>query len=96
MVHFDSNGEVSEILEKPTKSESNSVVTGLYVYDNSVIQKAKSLQPSPRGELEITDLNNLYLCEKNLHVKRFKGAWFDTGTFESLFLASAFIRQKNL
>lgn len=96
VVHFDAHGEVSEILEKPSHPQSNSVVTGLYVYDNRVIQKTKSLQPSHRGELEITDLNNLYLREKNLHVKQFRGAWFDTGTFESLFLASTLMRQKFL
>lgn len=96
VVHFNENGEVLEILEKPSHPKSSSVVTGLYVYDNSVIAKAKSLKPSHRGELEITDINNLYLREKNLHVKRLNGEWFDTGTFESLFLASTFMRQKFL
>ena len=68
-------------------------MTGLYVYDNSVIDKAKSLKPSDRGELEITDINNMYLKEGNLEVRFVRGAWFDAGTFESLFAASSYMRE---
>ena len=71
-------------------------MTGLYIYDNSVLQKARALQPSPRGELEITDLNNKYLEEGSLDVAFVNGKWLDTGTFESLHEAIEFIRAKEL
>lgn len=96
VVDFDKNHKATTIEEKPSQPKSNYAVTGLYVYDNSVIQKAKSLTPSNRGELEITDVNNLFLQEGTLDVAFVKGKWFDTGTFESLFEASAFVREAEL
>ena len=93
VVEFDENGKVLNLVEKPENPKSNFAVTGLYFYDNTVIEKAKSLKPSERGELEITDLNKLYLEEDNLHVNLMgRGmAWLDTGTHESLMQASNFI-----
>ena len=93
VVDFDKQKRAVSIEEKPQKPKSNYAVTGLYFYDNSVVGKAKSLKPSPRGELEITDLNRLYLGEGSLQVKLMgRGmAWLDTGTFESLLQASNFI-----
>jgi len=93
VVEFDRNRKVISIEEKPEKPKSNYAVTGLYFYDNSVVEKAKSLKPSPRGELEITDLNRVYLGEGNLEIKLMgRGmAWLDTGTFESLLQAANFI-----
>ena len=79
---FDENKKVISIVEKPEQPESNYAVTGMYIYDNSVIAKAKALQPSARGELEITDLNNVYLNEGSLDVAFVEGKWLDTGTFE--------------
>ncbi len=96
VVEFDANKKAISIEEKPAQPKSNYAVTGLYVYDNSVVKKAKNLDPSERGELEITDINNLYLQDGSLDVAFVKGKWFDTGTFESLFEASAFIREKKL
>jgi glucose-1-phosphate thymidylyltransferase len=93
VVEFDKNKKVISIEEKPIKPKSNYAVTGLYFYDNSVIKKAKSLKPSPRGELEITDLNRVYLEEGTLEIKLMgRGmAWLDTGTYESLLQAANFI-----
>lgn len=96
VVEFDENRRAISIVEKPEVPASNYAVTGLYIYDNSVIEKAKNLQPSPRGELEITDLNSLYLQEGTLDVAFVEGRWFDTGTFESLFEATAFARDREL
>ncbi len=84
VVEFSKDKKALKIEEKPAKPQSNFAVTGLYVYDNSVIKKAKSLKPSRRGELEITDLNNLYLKEEDLKVHIYDGYWLDTGTFDSL------------
>jgi glucose-1-phosphate thymidylyltransferase len=93
VAEFDSEGNVISIEEKPDKPKSKYAVTGLYFYSNDVVEKAKSLKPSKRGELEITDLNNLYLQEKRLQIKLLgRGfAWLDTGTPESLLQAANFI-----
>jgi glucose-1-phosphate thymidylyltransferase len=93
VVEFDATGKVISIEEKPEKPKSNYAVTGLYFYSNDVVEKAKNLKPSKRGELEITDLNRLYLNENRLNVKLLgRGfAWLDTGTHDSLLQASNFI-----
>jgi len=93
VVEFDKNRKAISIEEKPEKARSNYAVTGLYFYDNSVVKKAKSLKPSARGELEITDLNKLYLEEGTLEVRLMgRGmAWLDTGTYDSLLQAANFI-----
>jgi glucose-1-phosphate thymidylyltransferase len=93
VVEFDNNHKAISIEEKPAKPKSNFAVTGLYFYDNTVSARARSLRPSARGELEITDLNRLYLEEGILTVKLLgRGiAWLDTGTFDSLLQASNFI-----
>jgi glucose-1-phosphate thymidylyltransferase len=93
VVEFDADYKAISIEEKPAAPRSNYAVTGLYFYDNTVVSKAKSLKPSPRGELEITDLNKLFLEEGMLEVKLMgRGmAWLDTGTYESLLQAANFI-----
>lgn len=93
VAEFDNKGIVISIEEKPQKPKSNYAVTGLYFYSNDVVEKAKNLKPSARGELEITDLNRLYLNENRLSVKLLgRGmAWLDTGTHESLLDASNYI-----
>jgi glucose-1-phosphate thymidylyltransferase len=93
VVEFNDEGNVLSIEEKPDKPKSGYAVTGLYFYGNDVVEKAKKLRPSARGELEITDLNRLYLEESRLKVKLFgRGmAWLDTGTYESLLQASNFM-----
>jgi glucose-1-phosphate thymidylyltransferase len=93
VVEFDKNRKVMSIEEKPAVPKSNYAVTGLYFYDNTVAEKAKSLKPSARGELEITDLNRLYLEEGTLEIKLMgRGmAWLDTGTYESLLQAANFM-----
>ena len=93
VAEFDSSGKVLSLEEKPKNPKSSYAVTGLYFYDQHVIDLTKSLRPSPRGELEITDLNRLYLEQGQLHVEVMgRGyAWLDTGTHESLLEASQFI-----
>ncbi|MBM3251218.1 MAG: glucose-1-phosphate thymidylyltransferase RfbA [Candidatus Omnitrophica bacterium] len=94
VIEFDGKDKVLSIAEKPQKPKSNYVVTGLYFYDNEVVKLAKSLKPSSRGELEITDINNEYLKKKKLEVKLLgRGcAWLDMGTPDSLIEASTFIK----
>lgn len=93
VVEFDKNRKVISIEEKPQKPKSNYAVTGLYFYDNTVASKARALKPSARGELEITDLNRVYLEEGTLDIRLMgRGmAWLDTGTYESLLQAANFI-----
>ena len=94
VVEFDKNNNVIGLEEKPKKPKSSYAVPGIYYYDATVIDKAKKLKPSWRGELEITDINKAYLSENNLHITRLDSslAWLDTGTVESLMEASQYVQ----
>lgn len=94
IVEFDQDGKAISIEEKPTHPKSNYCVTGLYFYDNRAVKYAKELKPSPRGELEITDLNRIYLEQDQLHVELLGQGftWLDTGTHESLVDATNFVK----
>ena len=94
IVQFDKNQKAIDIEEKPTNPKSSYAVPGIYFYDETVVEKAKKLSPSHRGELEITDLNRLYMEENRLHVEVLDlgTAWLDTGTIESLMEASQFVQ----
>jgi len=96
VAEFDDNMQAVSIEEKPKEPKSNYAVTGLYIYDNSVVTRSENLKPSVRGELEITDLNRLYLDEGSLDVCIYDGFWLDTGTFDTLLDAGIKVReQKN-
>jgi len=94
VVKFDKNFKAQQIIEKPKKYLSDYAVTGLYVYDRRVVEISKNLQPSVRGELEITDVNNWYLEKGELEVAMVPGEWFDAGTFDSLLKAQNFAKEK--
>ncbi len=89
---FNEYNQILKVVEKPIKPESNIAITGLYVYDNTVIQKAKSLKPSIRGELEITDLNNMYIHNSLAKLYTLNGAWLDMGSPDGLLQASNYVK----
>ena len=94
VANFDNNGDIISIEEKPESPKSKYAITGIYFFDNSVIEKAEKVKPSSRGELEITDLIMMYLKEKTLNVEKFGSgiAWLDTGSHESLLAASSYVK----
>lgn len=96
VVKFDKKGMATKIVEKPKDWISDYAVTGLYLYDNRVVEAAKKLRPSERGEFEIVDLHNFYLRKKELSVTMFKGQWLDAGTPDSLLEASLIVKEKNI
>ena len=96
VVEFDQNQKAISIEEKPTHPKSNFAVVGLYTYDKRVVDFAQNLQPSPRGEIEITDLNNIYLKNGEMKVNLFNSLWEDAGTFDSLLRVSNIMAEKHL
>lgn len=94
VVWFDGAGKATRIEEKPKNPESHYAVTGLYIFDNRVVEIAKNVQPSARGELEITDIQNAYLSMGELDVEVVKGEWIDAGTFSSLYKATRLVAKK--
>ncbi len=94
VVEFDKDMNAISIEEKPEKPKSNYAVVGLYTYDNRIVEYAKNLAPSPRGEIEITDLNNIYLKSGEMKVNLFNTLWEDAGTFDSLLRVSNIMAQK--
>lgn len=94
VVAFDENNKATSIEEKPEQPKSNYAIPGLYIFDGRVTDFAKQVQPSPRGELEITDLHNRYLEMGELDVKTFDGEWIDAGTFDSLLKAQQLSKEK--
>ena len=96
VAELDLNNTVKNIIEKPANPKTNYAVTGLYVYDAGVFEVIKTLRPSARGELEITDVNNRYISKGKMDARFVKGFWSDAGTFESLHRASLFLREKEI
>jgi glucose-1-phosphate thymidylyltransferase len=96
IVEFDENGKALSIEEKPEKPKSNYCVTGFYVYDWRVVEIAKNLRPSKRGEIEITDINKKYLKMGELSVNKIKGAWLDAGTYDSLLEAGNVVKENEI
>ncbi|MEK9130431.1 MAG: sugar phosphate nucleotidyltransferase [Patescibacteria group bacterium] len=96
VVQFDKNMKAIKIVEKPKEWVSDFAITGLYIYDNKVINIAKNLIPSNRNEIEITDVNKKYLEMNELNVSMIKGGWFDAGTFDSLLETSNYVKKKKL
>jgi glucose-1-phosphate thymidylyltransferase len=94
VVKFDKNMQAEKIVEKPKEYLSDYAVVGLYIYDNRVVEVAKNLKASDRGELEITDINNWYLKKKELSVAKVEGEWLDAGTFDSLLKAQNLAKEK--
>lgn len=94
VVEFDQNMKALSIEEKPSQPKSNYAVVGLYTYDNRIVEYAKNLKPSPRGEIEITDLNNIYLKNGEMKVNLFDTLWEDAGTFDSLLRVSNIMAEK--
>jgi glucose-1-phosphate thymidylyltransferase len=96
VVEFDASGKVLSIEEKPKHPKSPYAIPGMYIFDHRVSAIAKNITPSARGEIEITDIHNVYLGEGKLDVKRLSGRWFDAGTFDSLVEASRFIKESHI
>ena len=94
VVKFDKKGRISKIVEKPKKPKSDFIVTGIYMYDNKVFDIIRTLKPSGRGELEITDVNNAYLEKGELTFSALKGWWTDSGAFDSLLRANNLVAKK--
>jgi glucose-1-phosphate thymidylyltransferase len=96
VVEFSEDGQALSIEEKPAEPRSNFAITGLYVYDREVVDIAKNLTPSVRGELEITDIHNAYLQKEELRVEKLSGEWMDAGTIESLLEAGIMVKEKKI